>query len=86
MAVPSAAYAPRDLGASVLYQVVRDHYESFRAESACLRDGEGLPRFVEDEFQAFLRCGWLPPHRAKSARWGPRARGWLRAVPVHPLP
>jgi Transposase zinc-binding domain len=24
-----------------------------------LRDGEGLPRFVEEEFQAFLRCGWL---------------------------
>ena len=69
MAVPSGAYAPRDLGASVLYQVVRDHYESFRAESACLRDGEGLPRFVEDECQAFLRCGWLPP-AAQSPRGG----------------
>jgi hypothetical protein len=42
----------------VLNQIVRDHYETFRAEAARLRDGEGLPRFVEDEFQAFLRCGW----------------------------
>jgi hypothetical protein len=57
MALPSGAYAPRD-PASVLYRVVWEHYESFRAESACLRDGEGLPRFVEDEFRAFLRCGW----------------------------
>ncbi len=58
MAVPSGAYAPRDPAASVLYQVVRDHYETFRAEAARLRDGAGLPRFVEDEFQPFLQCGW----------------------------
>jgi hypothetical protein len=25
----------------VLYQVVRDHYETFRAEAAAIRDGEG---------------------------------------------
>jgi hypothetical protein len=24
-----------------------------------LRDGEGLPRFVEQEFRDFLQCGWL---------------------------
>ncbi len=36
-----------------------DHYETFRVEAARLRDGEGLPRFVEEEFAAFLRCGWL---------------------------
>jgi hypothetical protein len=35
------------------------YFETFRAQAAALRDGEGLPRFVEDEFQAFLRCGWL---------------------------
>jgi hypothetical protein len=38
---------------------VRDHIETFRVQSASLRDGEGLPRFVDDEFQAYLRCGWL---------------------------
>ena len=59
MAVPSGAYAPRDPAASVLYQIVRDHYETFRAEASGLRDGEGLPRFVDAEFRAFLRCGWL---------------------------
>jgi len=58
MALPSGAYAPRDPAASLLYQIVRGHYETFRAEAARLRDGEGLPRFVEDEFEAFLRCGW----------------------------
>jgi hypothetical protein len=59
MALPSGTYAPRAPAASVLYQVVRDHYHTFRAEASRLRDGEGLPRFVDDEFDAFLRCGWL---------------------------
>jgi hypothetical protein len=59
MALPSGAYAPRDPAASVLYQVVRDHYETFRVEAARLRGGEGLLRFVQEEFEAFLRCGWL---------------------------
>lgn len=54
-----AEYTPRDPGASVLYAVVRDHFETFRAESSRLRDGDGLPRLIEDEFGAFLRCGWL---------------------------
>jgi len=40
-------------------QVVRDHVETFRAQAASLRDGDGLPRFVEREFREFLRCGWL---------------------------
>ncbi|MBI4263047.1 MAG: transposase zinc-binding domain-containing protein, partial [Acidobacteria bacterium] len=43
----------------MLYQVVRDHVETFRAQAASLRDGEGLPGFVEREFRDFLRCGWL---------------------------
>ena len=43
----------------MLYQVVRDHFETFRSQAADLRDGEGLPRFVEQEFHDFLRCGWL---------------------------
>jgi hypothetical protein len=59
VARPSARYEPRDPAASVLYQVVRDQFETFRAHAAGLRDGEGLPPFVEQEFQSFLRCGWL---------------------------
>ena len=42
-----------------MYQVVRDHFEMFRAQAAALRDGEGLPGFVEQEFRDFLRCGSL---------------------------
>ena len=59
MASPSAAYQPRSPTQGVLYQVVRDHFETFRAQAASLRDGEGLPRFVEQEFRDFLRCGYL---------------------------
>ena len=59
MALPSGAYARRDPASPVLYQVVRGHYETFRVEAGRLRYGEGLPRFVEDEFEAFVRCGWL---------------------------
>ena len=59
MALPSVEYTPRDPAGSVLQQIVRENFETFRAEAAHLRDGEGLPRFVEEEFEAFLRCGWL---------------------------
>ena len=59
MALPSVEYTPRDPGANVLQQIVREHFETFRAEAAHLRDGERLPRFVEEEFEAFVRCGWL---------------------------
>ena len=62
----------------VVYQVVRDHFETFRAEAAHLRDGEGLPRFVEDEFRAFLRCGWLA---GGFARFHCRDCGLDRLVP-----
>ena len=52
-------YQPRSPTQGVLYRVVRDHFETFRAQAAGLRDGEGLPRFVEQEFRDFLRCGCL---------------------------
>jgi hypothetical protein len=67
VALPSVEYTPRDPGGSVLQQIVREHFETFRAEAAHLRDGEGLPRFVEEEFEAFLRCGWLAGARHHSA-------------------
>ena len=59
MADASDSYRPRRPGQSVLYRVVRDHLETFCVQSAALRGGEGLPRFVEEEFRAYLRCGWL---------------------------
>jgi hypothetical protein len=57
--VPVSEYTPRDPSASVVYVVVREHVESFLEEATRARDGHGLPRFVEDEFRAFLRCGFL---------------------------
>jgi hypothetical protein len=43
----------------VLYQVVRDHYETFRAEAARVYERDALPRFIDEEFRGFLRCGFL---------------------------
>ena len=31
---------------SVLYHIVRDHFETFRAQAASLREGEGTPRLI----------------------------------------
>ncbi len=60
---------------------MRDHFETFRAQTASLRDGEGLPRFVEQEFRDFLRCGCLPAAlRAFGVLACPRCGGRLRLV------
>ena len=69
VALPSVEYTPRDPRGSVLQQIVREHFETFRAEAAHLRDGEGLPRFVEEEFEALLRGGWLGVQPALLALW-----------------
>ncbi len=58
VAAPSTSYEPRCPAQGTLYQIVYDHFETFRAQ-ASLRDGEGLPWFVEQEFRDFLQCGWL---------------------------
>lgn len=50
---------PRHAAAGVVFQVVRDHFETFRSQAAGIRNGEGLPRFVEQEFREFLACGSL---------------------------
>jgi hypothetical protein len=75
VALPSVDYAPHDPAADVLHRVVREHLQTFLAEAAYLRDGEGVPRFVEEEFQSFLSCGFFPPHHAQSAWRGPRLAG-----------
>jgi hypothetical protein len=59
VALPSARYEPRRPAEDVLYQVVQAHLETFLAQAASLREGEGVPRFVEGEFREFLRCGSL---------------------------
>jgi Putative transposase/Transposase zinc-binding domain len=55
----STDYQPRIASQTVVHQVVRDHFETFRAHAAGVRNGEGLPRFVEEEFREFLGCGCL---------------------------
>ena len=43
--------------ASLLYQLVEQHAEAFFAHLA--ERGATLPKFVRDEFEAYLRCGRL---------------------------
>ena len=54
---PSSTYEPRRAAQRVLYRIVLEHFETFRAQAASIRDGDGLPRFVEQEFREFLGCG-----------------------------
>jgi hypothetical protein len=60
------------------YGLVRDHFETFRAQAASLRNGEGLPQFVERKFREFLTCGCLA---AGFARFHCDACGHDRFVP-----
>ena len=42
---------------TLLYRLVREHYETFVADVDA--NGTGLPQFVKDEFDAYLECGIL---------------------------
>ena len=42
---------------TLLYQLVAEHYPGFRDRRAA--EGRPLPRYVEDEFDAYLQCGLL---------------------------
>src|SRR5215831_18595194 len=59
MAPAIATYAPRDPSQSVLYHVIAEHLETFRASCHDDPDGSGLPAYVEREFYDYLRCGIL---------------------------
>ena len=43
--------------ATLLYQLVGEHYPRFRDRRAA--EGRALPRYVEAEFEAYLKCGLL---------------------------
>ena len=43
----------------MLYRVVQAHLERFLAQTAGEEGGPGLPGFVPQEFEAYLRCGIL---------------------------
>lgn len=58
-AVPSTTYTRRDPEAGVLYRVLRQHLATFLNDTSQAQDGNGVPKFVEKELQAFLKCGVL---------------------------
>jgi hypothetical protein len=41
----------------LLYQTVQTHWRQFRSDIE--RDGDEIPGFLRDEFEAYLRCGIL---------------------------
>lgn len=43
--------------ATLLYRLVAEHYPAFRDQRAA--EGRPLPRYVDAEFQAYLKCGRL---------------------------
>jgi hypothetical protein len=54
------AYARHRPEETALYKLLAEHWRSFLAEAEAEAGGEsGLPRFVIDEVEAFLRCGIL---------------------------
>jgi Transposase zinc-binding domain len=55
-----AGYVPRAGESSVLHLAVRENMETVLADAREQNaHGFGLPRFIEDELRAFLRCGVL---------------------------
>ena len=52
-----ARYARRRPEQTPLYRLVREHVQTFVAQSEAA--GTALPRFVKDEFAAYLECGIL---------------------------
>jgi hypothetical protein len=58
--VPAYGYHRHEPEKTLLYRVVQENLETF-LQAAALRDpgGVGLPRYVEQTFRRFLRCGIL---------------------------
>jgi hypothetical protein len=59
MAPAVATYDPRDPSATVLYQVIAEHLETFLASLDADPDAKGLPAYVRREFYDYLQCGIL---------------------------
>jgi Transposase zinc-binding domain len=58
-APPSLHYERRRPDEGVLYKTIQAHLETFLSHAAEVHDGIGVPRFVEKELRAFLKCGVL---------------------------
>jgi hypothetical protein len=59
MAPALATYEPRDPSRTVLYKVIADHLETFRASLDTDPDATGLPAYVQRELYDYLQCGIL---------------------------
>jgi ribosomal protein S27E len=55
--VAPPGYARHRPETTLLYQLVAEHYPRFRDRR--MAEGRALPRYVEDEFEAYLKCGLL---------------------------
>ena len=59
---PEPPYVRHRPEETVLYKVLAEHWRSFLAETDAKDEaGQGLPRFVVEEVEAFLKCG-IPAH------------------------
>lgn len=59
-ATPGPPYARHRPEETVLYKVLAEHWRSFLADADAKDEGgAGLPRFVVNEIEAFLKCGIL---------------------------
>ena len=56
-ALPTARYTRHRPEATLLYELIGQHYPPFLA--ALEQDGRTLPTFVQQEFAAYLKCGRL---------------------------
>ncbi len=54
----AAVYRPHDPPSTALHGLVRRHLATF-LDVAAARSGRPLPRYVAEEFRAYLRCGVL---------------------------
>ena len=57
--ISCASYARRRPELTPCYQIIQDHLATFMSE----RESEGrpLPKYIHDEFDAYLKCG-IPAH------------------------
>ena len=44
---------------SELYEVVAEHWNTFMADAERDSEGRGIPSYVKEEFEAYLKCGIL---------------------------
>jgi hypothetical protein len=65
----AAVYRRREPTATALYPIVQHHLESFLAQAEADSRGDPVPRWAEDDFRAYLRCGILA-HGFARARCG----------------